>query len=400
MNLALFQNSPSGRVLPFGQSQAAYNAFVPNPLPPDLTMDKEFVHILSDADRALGELSGLGRTMPNPKLLIGPFMRREAVLSSRIEGTQANLKDLYAFEAAQLNVFDSNASRPLSDVQEVSNYVRAIEYGLERIKTLPISLRLIRELHERLMKGVRGDTTTPGEFRRSQNWIGRPGSTLTDAQFVPPPAQEMHLALGAFEKYLHAENDYPPLIRLALIHYQFEAIHPFLDGNGRIGRLLISLLLVHWNLLSKPLLYLSAYFEQHRQEYYELLFKVSEQGAWREWVVYFLQGITEQSQDAITRAKKLQDLQIEWKTRLKQDRTSATLRLADFLFESLIITIPQAKQFLDVTYVSAQRNVEKLVAAGILQQLNAASLPQLNVTSHVKMFLAKEVLQIIWGVES
>lgn len=395
MNLARFQNSSSGRVLQFGQDETAYHAFVPNPLPPAVPLDAELFRTLSEADRALGELAGLGRTMPNPQLLIGPFIRREAVLSSRIEGTQANLKDLYAFEVTQLNVSDSNASRPISDVQEVSNYVRAMEYGLERIKTLPISLRLIRELHERLMKGVRGDTATPGEFRRSQNWIGRPGSTLNDAQFVPPPVQEMQQALDAFEKFLHVENEYPPLVRLALIHYQFETIHPLLDGNGRIGRLLISLLLVHWNLLPQPLLYLSAYFERRRQEYYDLLLKVSEQGSWREWVIYFLRGIAEQSHDAITRAKKLQDLQIEWKKRLKQYRASATLRLVDFLFESLIITIPQAKQFLGVTYVSAQRNVEKLVDAGILQQLNATSLQQLNVTSNVKMFLAKEVLQII-----
>ncbi len=279
MKLERFQNTPAGRLLQVGQDQTAYWAFAPNPLPPVLVWDAELVRVLSDADRALGELAGLGRTMPNPNLLIRPFIRREAVLSSRIEGTQADIADLYAYEAGQLPLPGVKPAPPESDVREVLNYVHAMEYGLERIQTLPVSLRLLRELHERLLAGVRGDQATPGEFRRTQNWIGRPGCTLNDADFVPPPVAEMNAALDAFEKYLHAGNAYPPLVRLAVIHYQFEAIHPFLDGNGRIGRLLISLLLVHWNLLSLPLLYLSAFFERHRKDYYDLLFAVSERGA-------------------------------------------------------------------------------------------------------------------------
>lgn len=265
MNQALFQASPSGRLAKVGQGEAAYWAFVPNPLPPDLTPDMELVRVLSDASYALGELAALGRAMSNPHLLINPFVRREAVLSSRIEGTQASVTDVVAYEAGQLPIAGLEPAAPESDVREVANYVSALEYGIERLNTLPVSLRLIRELHERLLRGVRGEYATPGEFRQTQNWIGQPGCTLTEAQYVPPPRPEMQDALDAFEKYLHADDlANPPLVRLACIHYQFEAIHPFLDGNGRIGRLLISLLLVSWGLLPLPLLYLSVYFERER----------------------------------------------------------------------------------------------------------------------------------------
>lgn len=368
MNPQRFQTSPAGRLLRVGQDATAYLAFAPNPLPPSLAWDAELVRVLSDADRALGELAGLGRTMPNPNLLIRPFIRREAVLSSRIEGTQADIADLYAYEAGQLPLPGVKPAPPESDVREVLNYVHAMEYGLERIQALPVSLRLLRELHERLLAGVRGDQATPGEFRRSQNWVGRPGCTLNDADYVPPPVAEMNDVLDAFEKYLHAGNAYPPLVRLAVIHYQFEAIHPFLDGNGRIGRLLISLLLVHWNLLSLPLLYLSAFFEKHRQDYYALLFAVSERGAWREWVLFFLRGVAEQAVDANTRAKRLQDLQIEWRERLQATRytSAALLRLVDELFRTPTLTVPQVQKRFGVTHRSANQMVERLVKENIL----------------------------------
>lgn len=393
MNLERFQNSSAGRLLKVGQGQAAYWAFVPYPLPPALEFDSELVRALSEADRALGELAGLGRNMPNPHLLIGPFMRREAVLSSRIEGTQADIIDLYAHEAGQLPLPGIKPPPSATDILEVLNYVRAMEYGLERLNTLPVSLRLTRELHERLMAGVRGEEATPGEFRRSQNWLGRPGCTLNEAEFVPPPVNEMHETLDAFEKYLHREeHDHPPLVRLAFIHYQFEAIHPFLDGNGRIGRLLISLLLVHWNLLPLPLLYLSAYFEHHREAYYDHLLAVSEDGAWRNWLLFFLRGVAEQAQDATNRAKQLQDLQLKWRQRLTQARASALLlRLADSLFELPLLTIPQAQRILNVTYRSAQRNVEKLVKAGILKPTGQAS--------YNKVFLTEEILQAIGEIK-
>jgi Fic family protein len=389
MNLNDFRDSPSGQLVKVGTGEVAYWAFVPHPLPPQIPADWELTGAVSEADRALSELAGVGRTMPNPHLLIGPFVRREAVLSSRIEGTQTDIADLYAYEAGQLPLPGMEpAAPPESDVQEVLNYVRALEYGLQRVDDLPVSLRLIRELHERLMAGVRGEHATPGEFRRSQNWVGRPGCTLDEAQFVPPPVLQMLEALDAFEKYLHSGNVYPPLVRLALIHYQFEAIHPFIDGNGRIGRLLTSLLLVQWGLLPLPLLYLSAYFYRLRQDYYDLLMAISQRGAWQDWLQYFLRGVTEQAQDAIMRAKHLQDLQAAWRDRLTRVRTSTLLlRLVDGLFESPVITIPEAQRLLKVTYPSAQRNVEKLVEAGILQQIGESS--------YGKTFVAVEILEII-----
>jgi Fic family protein len=388
MNLQHFSAHPGGQLVQVGSGEIAYWAFVPHPLPPVLSPDWGLTRALSEADRALSELAGVGRTMPNPHLLIGPFMRREAVLSSRIEGTQANIADLYAYQVGQLPLPGMEPTPPESDVREVLNYVHALEYGLERLHTLPVSLRLIRELHERLMAGVRGEHATPGEFRRSQNWIGSPGCTLKDASFVPPPPPQMHETLDLFEKYLHGDDPYPPLVRLALIHYQFEAIHPFLDGNGRIGRLLISLLLVEWGLLPLPLLYLSAFFHRRRQDYYDLLIAVSERSAWTEWVQFFLQGVTEQARDAIARARRLQDLQVTWRERLMQARASALLlRLADYLFDAPVLTIPEAQRLLEVTYRSAQRSVAKLVEAGVLRQVGEAS--------YGKTFIAAEILNII-----
>jgi Fic family protein len=383
-----FRDSPSGQIVRIGQGEAAYQAFVPNPLPPDIPPDWDLGRRLSDADRALSELAGVGRTMPNPHLLIGPFMRREAVLSSRIEGTQAEIADLYAYEVGQLPLPGMEPAPSEADVREVLNYVRALEYGLERLNTLPVSLRLIRELHERLLAGVRGEHATPGEFRTRQNWIGAPSCLLKDASFVPPPVPHMHDALDHLEKYLHSQGAHPPLVRLAFVHYQFEAIHPFVDGNGRIGRLLLSLLMVEWKLMPLPLLYLSAYFHRQRQNYYDLLTAVSESGAWRDWILFFLEGVHGQAQDAILRAKRLQDLQTEWRQRLLRPRGSALpLRLSESLFASPVVTIPEAQRILGVTYPSAQHNVRELEAVGILQQLGEAR--------YGKTFIATEILQII-----
>lgn len=389
MNPDHFRDSPCGQLLKVGLGETAYWAFVPNPLPPKIKADWTLTAAISEADRALSELAGIGRTLPNPHLLIGPFLRREAVLSSRIEGTQTGIADLYAYEAGQLRFFDTGRAAAIaSDAQEVLNYVHAIEYGLQRVADLPVSLRLIRELHDRLMVGVRGERATPGEFRRSQNWIGPAGCTLNQAEFVPPPVSEMTQELGALEQYLHSDDIYPPLVRLALIHYQFEAIHPFIDGNGRIGRLIISLLLVQWGMLPQPLLYLSAYFARHRQRYYDLLIAISQRGVWQDWLLFFLRGVTEQSQDAIVRARQLQDLQAGWRERLAQARTSALLlSLVDNLFQSPVLTIPEAQRLLGITYRSAQLNIEKLVEAGILQQAGESS--------YGKTFIAHGILEII-----
>ena len=307
-------------------------------------------------------------------------MRREAVLSSRIEGTQASLSDLFFFEASG----EQNPEVP--DVHEVANYVRALEFGLQRMEKLPLSLRLIKEMHAELMKGVRGEHMTPGEFRRSQNWIGPPGCTLMDAVFVPPPVEEMKTALDAFEKYLHADSPLPPLVRLALIHYQFEAIHPFLDGNGRIGRLLMTLLLCREGILPQPLLYLSSFFEAQQQEYYRLLLDVSRSGGWNAWIHFFLVGVAEQSQDSIARTEKLLKLWTTYRKRMQKGPATA-LQLIDQLFSHPAISISQAASRLDVTFPAAQNNIERLVGEGILKE----------VTGHqrYRVYVAPEVLRIV-----
>src|SRR3989338_345182 len=254
-----------------------YEAYLPHSLPPKIEWNSSLIQILSQADRHIGRLAGEGGALPNPHLLIRPFIRREAVLSSRIEGTQASLGELLAAEAG------AHVERSPADLREVANYVVALEYGVKRLKELPLSLRLIRELHEKLMKGVRGEISTPGEFRRSQNWIGRPGSSLNEASYVPPPPSYLMDCMGDFEKFLHNKS-LPPLIQIALIHYQFEAIHPFLDGNGRVGRLLIALYLLERQILPAPVLYLSAFFEATRPEYYARLLAVSRQNDWAGWL--------------------------------------------------------------------------------------------------------------------
>lgn len=379
MELSAFTDHKNGRLI---KTALEYWAFVPHRLPPHLDADWALVNDLSRADRALSELAGVARTLPNPHLLIGPFVRREAVLSSRIEGTQASLSDLLFFEAS--GALDPKAP----DALEVANYVKALEYGLTRLKKLPVSLRLIREVHDRLMKGVRGDHLTPGEFRRSQNWIGAAGCTLMDATYVPPPVEEMHQALNDLERYLHEPSTLPSLIRLALIHYQFEAIHPFLDGNGRIGRLLITLLLCSEGILPEPLLYLSAYFEHHRDDYYRLLLAVSQEGRWAGWIAFFLRGVAEQSRDAIDRSKQLLDLWQQYRSNLQSARASALLlQLVDGLFSYPAITIGQAAKRLKVTHRSAQLNVEKLVRMKILEEATGRK--------RNRVFIAPSIIQVI-----
>lgn len=360
-----FKDSPAGRLV---KHERGYWAFVPHPLPPELPLTWELAGEISSADRGLSELAGIGRTLPNPYLLIRPFMHREAVLSSRIEGTQASLSDLYYFEAAE------QPPSPASDVREVRNYVVALEYGLQRLESLPVSLRLLKEIHAKLMEGVAGEHVTPGEFRRSQNWIGPPGCLLNDATFVPPPPEELLSSLGELEKFCHASSPLPFVVRLALIHYQFEVIHTFLDGNGRIGRLLLTLLLCSEKRLPQPLLYLSAYFERHRDEYYRLLLAVSQRGAWSEWLSFFLRGVAEQTQDAVQRSEALLALWRNYRAQFQTARSSALLlQMIDGLFDHPYLTISQAAQALEVTFRSASLNVGKLVDAGILEELPGRS---------------------------
>jgi Fic family protein len=294
MNPDDFRSPEAGRVI---KTSSGYHAFIPASLPPDIQYDPNMVLALSRADTALCELSGLGRLLPNPHLLINPYMRREAVLSSRIEGTKADLSDLWLDE-----VEPGIQDRDVADIQEVRNYITALEYGIQRLNELPLSKRLTREIHARLMQGVRGEQSTPGEFRRTQNWIGAPGTTLANAQYVPPPPEEMQTALDNWEAFLHDREHFPDLIQCAVMHEQFEAIHPFLDGNGRVGRLLITLFLIERGRLSQPLLYLSQYFEARRQEYYNSLQRVRTEGDWLSWLMYSIWWWSAKTLDMVLQA--------------------------------------------------------------------------------------------------
>lgn len=383
MNKKDFTKDASGTLVSIGADNFA---FVPIPLPPSIPFDSELLTTLSEADRALGMLAGIGRTLSNPYLLINPFIKQEAVLSSKIEGTQSDLLDLYEYE--QLDLFPSDDITPKHDAGEVYNYVRSMNLGIRKHNEIPISLRLIKDLQGVLLEGVRGSKSRRGEFRREQNWIGPRNCPLDKAIYVPPPPNYLNEALNKFEKYLHSPNELPPLVRLALVHYQFEAIHPFSDGNGRIGRLLLPLIMVDWNLLPTPLLYLSAYFEKDRKLYYELLLHVSQRGAWREWILYFLKGITEQSHDAIKRIYQLQDLLNQWRNKLTTRRAPANLvSLVEKLFEFPLITIPHASQLLNVSYNSSKRYIS------LLAELNIVAL--LSKKSYKKFYIARDIFNII-----
>ena len=347
---------PHGRRI---RCRGGYSAYLPAALPPPIAWDERLAAALSAADRAIGRLAGEGRRLPNPHLLIRPFVRREAVLSSRIEGTQATLGELLAAEAG------AAVDRSPADLREVANYVAALEYGVERLRKLPLSLRLVTELHEQLMRGVRGDAATPGEFRRSQNWIGPPGCTLADATYVPPPAEELMGCLGPWESFLHDES-LPPLVHAALAHSQFEAIHPFLDGNGRVGRLLITLLFIDKGVLPAPLLYLSAFFEATPDEYYARLLAVTEKGEWEEWLAYFLAGVAQQAEDALGRIERIDGLLQRWRERLARAPSRLPERVIELLVENPFWSVGSLAKRLDVAYTTAQRAVDRLESAGIV----------------------------------
>lgn len=355
-------------------------AFVPAPLPPEFKWTPRLVNELSEADRLIGRLAGEGGRLPNPHILIRPFLKREAVLSSKIEGTQATLGELLAAEAG------AAVERSPDDLKEVGNYVEALEYGISRLKKLPISVRLVRELHQKLMTGVRGHNAAPGDFRTIQNWIGAPGSTIANASYIPPPPGEVPPCLAAWEKFLH-ESKLPPLITIALGHYQFEAIHPFLDGNGRVGRLLITLFLIERQILPTPLLYLSAFFEASRPDYYDRLRGVSERGAWSEWLEYFLLGIARTSDDALNRATRINRMLAEWQNAVAGESTSTPLRIVELLGSNPFITIRGAAEELKVAFTTAQRAIEKLERSGILKPVTKAK--------RDRVYCAKALLDVL-----
>ncbi|MBA3779351.1 MAG: Fic family protein [Chloroflexi bacterium] len=372
-----------------------YWAFVPPPLSSELVLTPGLISDLSAADRALGLLAGVGMRLPNPYLLITPFLRREAVLSSRIEGTQASLSEVIVFEASPAAAAPAagaagspRSSAEVDDVREVVNYVKALEFGVSPERAMPVGMDLMRELHRTLMTGVRGGEWTPGSFRTAQNWLGPAGIALEDAMYVPPPPMHMLRSLRALERYIRDAGELPPLLRLAQIHYQFEAIHPFFDGNGRIGRVLVSLLLQEWGLLPQPLLYLSAFFERRRREYYELLLAVSRDGAWERWLRFFLTGVSEQAMDAVDRSSRLIGLRDDYVRRLQQARASSlALKLVDDLFVHPATSINEAAHSLGVTRRAAQMNVDKLIAAGILTETTGRK--------RGRVFLAPEVVRLL-----
>jgi Fic family protein len=358
----------------------SYAAFVPDALPPALDWTPRLIRVLSNADRLIGKLAGEGGRLKNPHILMRPIVRREAVLSSRIEGTQATLGELLASEAGAV------VDRSPEDLREVGNYVSALEYGIARLRELPLCVRLVRELHERLMEGVRGDRAMPGRFRTTQNWIGKPGSTLETATFIPPPPGEVEACLADWEKFLH-ESELPPLATIALAHYQFEAIHPFLDGNGRVGRLLITLFLMERKILPAPLLYLSAFFEASRGGYYEGLRAVSERGAWAEWLEYFLEGVARMSEDALSRTTRINDLLAEWREKLAGESTNTPLRTMELLAENPFLSIAGVATRLNVAFTTAQRAIQRLEANGIVQQTTDSK--------RDRVYCARELLRIL-----
>lgn len=363
-------NSQVFRAGRYRQQPSGYRAFIPSPLPPDPPIDYQRAGIqglLSQADIALGRLDGSITTLPNPDLFVMMYVRKEAVLSSQIEGTQSSLHDLLAAEARVLG-----ASTPPSDVQEVVNYVAALRLGLSRLETLPVSGRLIREIHARMMQGVRGGRLSPGEFRRSQNWIGPAGATLATASFVPPPPESITETIGELERFLHAEDDIPRLVKIGLAHAHFETIHPFLDGNGRVGRLLITFLLCEWGILGKPVLYLSHYLKLNRAEYYERLQRVRDAGEWEEWLAFFLRAVAAVSAEATDTARKILELRENHRTQITDNfgRGAANAhRVLEALYERPIMSVGDVRQLLELSFQAANGIVSRLEHLGILNEI-------------------------------
>lgn len=324
------------------------------------------VHLLAEASLGLGRLDGVGALVPNPELFVAMYVRQEAVLSSQIEGTQCTLEEVLKYELDPAGV-----AQP-AEIAEVVNYVGAMNHGLSRLADdFPLSLRLIREIHARLMQGVRGAARDPGEFRRTQNWIGPPGATLQNARFIPPPVPEMNDALGDLEKFLHDTDSLPALMHFGLVHAQFETIHPFLDGNGRVGRLLITFLLCQRGILRRPLLYLSHFFKMNRAEYYDRLMAVRESGHWEQWLKFFLRGVAEVSASATATAEAILALQNEHRQIVLEKVGNAPLgqRLLDFLLQQPLVSVRAIEAQLDCAYVTANKLVEQFAALGILREM-------------------------------
>ncbi|CAN5194637.1 Fic family protein [soil metagenome] len=349
----------------FVQQTTGYSAFIPAPLPPDppLAIDREMLLLLSNADAMVGRLDMGTRILPDPDLFLSMFVRQEAVLSSQIEGTMSTLEDVIQFE------IDDAGALKVTDAEEVVNYMAAMDHGMGRLDTLPLSMRLLREIHAILLRSGRGRHLTPGEFRRSQNWIGAPGSTLQTASFVPPPVPEMNAALGELEKYLH-QREFPVLIQAGLCHGQFETIHPFLDGNGRVGRLLITLLLTEKKMLGKPVLYLSNFFKRNRMEYYHRLSAIRE-GQWEEWIKFFLRGVVEVASEAVETTGRIIALRTEHLRLLSEKLPGNTYAplLLDQLFRTPMTTATHAAASLRCSYKTANKVLSDLERLGLVREI-------------------------------
>lgn len=364
----IVSESRAGR---FIQQPPGYSAFVPSSLEPGmLEADEELIRLLSDADRALGRLDGAAAILPNPDLFVAMYSLKEALLSSQIEGTQASLIDVLQYEAEAEENGNGRPTRERNDIQEVQNHQKAIHYGLERVDELPISKRLMREIHEVLMQDVRGERRRPGEFREHQNWIGPPGSSIKEATFVPPPVDEMEDALDDLERYIQEDDQTPALVKSGLVHFQFETIHPFEDGNGRMGRLLITFLLAKRGVLERPLLYLSVYLNENRQDYYELLNYVRDSGDYEAWIRFFLRGVRDVSQEATETARAILQMREKHLDRVRAEVSSPHApRLLDFLMDMPAVTANVASQQLDVAYPTANRIIGSLVDIDILEEI-------------------------------
>ena len=359
-------DAPSQRSGRYEPQPKGFRAFIPAPLPPDppLNLTPELTTLLTEANQALGRLDGATQILPDQDLFVWMYMRKEAVFSSQIEGTQSSLNDLLAAEANVLR-----PRRP-DDVSEVINYVDAMDHGVSRLETLPVSMRLVREVHERLLEGRRGAERQPGLIRTTQNWIG--GPSPSDATYVPPPHQVVPEALSNLERFIHKDRSLPILIRIGMVHAQFETIHPFLDGNGRVGRLLITLLLCEQGVLQQPVLYLSHYLKQHRSDYYEALQSVREEGTWEDWVAFFLRAVQASAVDATETARRIVDLRERHRDLLVVElgRGAGTgLRLLQALYRRPLIDIPEARELLGVTYQAANNLVTRLEAMGVLEEV-------------------------------
>lgn len=363
------------------EEHGEYLAFVPNKLPPKLEYSPEIVLALSKADSTLSKLSGAGLLLPNPDLLVIPYLKKEALSSSRIEGTRISLSDYFLTEAKGIEEEDTEAT-------EIGNYLKSMNYALDKIQTEPINKELIRNMHKILMKGVRGNELLPGNFRPVQNWIGPKNTKIKDATFVPPPQEDVEKLIDELIEYLNRYLDTPLLIKSALMHYQFETIHPFCDGNGRIGRSLITLYLCKKNKISKPLLYASDYFEKHRRDYYEILLNTNKTGKFEPWIKFFLEAIKVQSEDALERTIKIQKLRERYQKKTKDHKQVVNLlSVVDLLFMNPFIRINQIAKNLRITYPTAKKAVQNLIKLNILKPVGK--------TERNKLFVAHEILDII-----